>query len=63
MSIGLNQSIIMPLYKINSECNVMKWQHVVLLLCLFVGSDIIYYNDNYDVCVSPYSTLSWDDFD
>jgi len=40
MCIGLNQLIIMPLYKKNSKCNVMKCQHVLLLLCLFVGSHI-----------------------
>ena len=41
MRIGLNQLIIMPLYKRNSEYNVVKCQHVELLLCLFVGSHII----------------------
>jgi len=54
MCIGLNQSIIMPLYKINSEYNVMKCQHVVLFLCLFVGYNIIIIIIM--MCVSPYST-------
>jgi hypothetical protein len=39
MCFGLTQFIIVPLYKINRKYNVMKCQHMVLLLCFFfVGS-------------------------
>ena len=56
MCIGLNQ-LIMPLYKINSKYDVMKCQHIVLSLCLFVGSDITVIIMIIMMCVSPYSTL------
>jgi len=54
MCIGLNQSIIMLLYKINSKYNVLKCQNMVLLLCFFFCGIVHhnYYNGNYDVCVS-----------
>jgi hypothetical protein len=52
MCIGLNQLIIMPLYKINIKYNVIKCQHVVLLLCFLGGvTQHNYYNDKNDVCV------------
>jgi hypothetical protein len=60
MCIGLNQLIVMPVYKINIKYNVMKCQYVVLLLCFFVGSHN-YCNDKNDVCVcvcvSPFISL------
>jgi hypothetical protein len=40
MCLVLTQLIIMPLYKTNRKYNVMKCEHVVLLLCLFVGLHI-----------------------
>jgi len=58
MCIGLNQSIIMPLQKINSKYNVLKCQHVVFLLCFFVRSYItIIIMIIAHVCVCVYSTL------